>query len=131
MAVKKGGRTYSTGPAGVLPAGFAACRRCGAWPCRCEPQASAPPASQSPRVRRDRAGRGGKTVTTLGPLVLSREDAVALLAELKRTCSAGGALEAVKGPDGPHFVLEVQGDHVDRVLDLLLARGYKAKRAGG
>jgi translation initiation factor 1 len=28
-------------------------------------------------------------------------------------------------------VVEIQGDHRDRVLALLLAQGYKAKAAGG
>ncbi len=128
---RKSRGTYSTGPAGALPAGYVACRKCGAWPCRCEPRQALPPAAQKVRVRREKAGRAGKTVTTAGPFVLPRDGAAALLADLKRACATGGTLEAERGPDGPFFVLEVQGDHADRVVAELVARGYPAKRAGG
>ena len=101
-------------------------------PDRGEPRASLPPSAQSPRVRRERGGRGGKTVTVVGPLVLARPDAEALLASWKRTCGGGGALKAGKTPDGaPAFDLEVQGDHADRLLAELVQAGYKAKKSGG
>lgn len=101
-------------------------------PSRREPPRSLLPWEQSPRVRRDRAGRGGKTVTVAGPLVLTREDATALLASWKKLCGSGGALKAGKTADGsPAFDLEIQGDHADRLVDELLKAGYKAKRAGG
>jgi translation initiation factor 1 len=75
------------------------------------------------RVGREKVGRGGKTVTVVRGLVL---DAVALAAlgkQLKTACGSGGTVR-----DG---VLEVQGDHADRVLTLLLQMGHKAKRSGG
>jgi translation initiation factor 1 len=101
-------------------------------PARREPLRSLPPWEQSPRVRRDRAGRGGKTVTVAGPLVLTREEATALLAAWKKLCGGGGTLKAGKTADGsPAFDLEIQGDHADRLVDELLKAGYKAKRAGG
>lgn len=101
-------------------------------PSRDEPVASLPPSAQSPRVRRERGGRGGKTVTAVGPLVLARPEAEALLASWKKRCGGGGALKAVKTPDGdPAFELEVQGDHADRLLAELVQAGYKAKRSGG
>jgi len=131
MTDRRNRPTYSTGPSGVLPAGYQACRKCGAWPCRCEPQKSLPAQQQQPRVRRETKGRAGKTVTTAAPLLLSRDDAQALLADLKKLCGAGGALKAERGPEGAYFMLEVQGDHADKVLQELIARGFKAKRAGG
>ena len=132
MAVKGSRNAYSTGPGGALPAGYRACKRCGHWPCRCEPQSSVDPAKQAVRVRRETAGRGGKTVTTVAPLLLSREDAQALLAEFKKLCGSGGALKADKGADGKaFFCVEVQGDHADKVLAALVTKGYPAKRAGG
>jgi translation initiation factor 1 len=82
-------------------------------------------------VRRETAGRGGKTVTTIAPLLLAREDAQALLAELKKLCGGGGTLKAERGPTGAFFALEVQGDHADKIVAHLLAKGYPAKRAGG
>lgn len=101
-------------------------------PSRREPLSSLLPWEQSPRVRRETGGRGGKTVTTVGPLVLTREDASALLASWKKMCGGGGTLKAGRTADGsPAFDLEIQGDHADRLVDELLKAGYKAKRAGG
>jgi translation initiation factor 1 len=101
-------------------------------PERGEPRESLPPSAQSPRVRRERGGRGGKTVTVAGPLVLARPEAEALLASWKRMCGGGGALREGRTPDGaPAFELEVQGDHADRLLAELVQAGYKAKKSGG
>jgi translation initiation factor 1 len=97
-----------------------------------EPRASLSPWSQSPRVRRETTGRGGKTVTVAGPLVLARPEAEALLSSWKKLCGGGGALKAGKTGDGsPAFELEIQGDHADRLVAELLKAGYKAKRSGG
>src|SRR3954451_4745665 len=60
-----------------------------------EPAVSLPPSSQSPRVRREKAGRGGKTVTVAGPLALARPEAEALLAAWKKMCGSGGGLKTV------------------------------------
>ena len=43
--------------------------------------------------------------------------------KLRTACGAGGTVK-----DG---VLEVQGDHCERVLDWLRSQGFVAKRAGG
>ena len=96
------------------------------------PARSEEPARQSPRVRRERSGRKGKTVTVAGPFRLTKDDATALLGELKRSCGSGGALKPCEDQEGrPAFSLEVQGDHADAVVELLVAKGYRAKRAGG
>ena len=122
---------YSTGPGGPS-SGRTGCARCNADPCRCEPVASVPPASQAVRVRWERGGRKGKTVTVAGPFQLVRDDAARLLKDLKKKCGAGGALKVGSTQDGaPAFVLEIQGDVVDRVVDVLVAAGYPAKRSGG
>jgi translation initiation factor 1 len=109
------------------------CPRCGADPCRCEPLRSLPPAAQAAvRVRREKGGRGGKTVTVAGPLVLVRAEAAALLAEWKWLCGGGGTLRAMRTAGGdPAFEVEVQGDHADRLLAALTAAGFPAKRSGG
>ena len=101
-------------------------------PAQKEPGASLAPSSQSPRVRREKAGRGGKTVTVAGPLVLARPEAEALLSSWKKLCGGGGALKAGKTADGsPAFEIEIQGDHAERLVAELVKAGYKAKRAGG
>jgi translation initiation factor 1 len=128
--LKPGRTVYSTESA--VPKRRDACRRCGASPCRCEPAASRLPWEQSPRVRREVGGRGGKTVTVAGPLVLARAEAEALLATWKKMCGSGGSLKAAQTREGaPAFELEVQGDHADRLVDELLRAGFKAKRSGG
>src|SRR5215203_1865800 len=97
-----------------------------------EPWRSLPPAEQDVRVRREKSGRGGKTVTVAGPLVLTRADASSLLSEWKRLCGGGGGLKLSKTAAGdPCFELEVQGDHADRLVAELVKAGYKAKRSGG
>jgi translation initiation factor 1 len=75
------------------------------------------------RVRREKKGRRGKTVTTISGVPLPADELAALAAELKRRCGTGGSSK-----DG---VIEIQGDHGDTLIDLLRARGYDAKRAGG
>jgi translation initiation factor 1 len=91
-----------------------------------------PPADHALRVRRERAGRKGKTVTVVSPLYLDRDPARALLKELKRGCGGGGALRESTAPDGSAcFVLELQGDHVAAVVADLTRRGYPTKQAGG
>ncbi len=97
-----------------------------------EPWRSLPPAEQDVRVRREKSGRGGKTVTVAGPLVLTKEDASRLLAEWKRLCGGGGGLKLSKTAGGdPCFEVEVQGDHADKLVAELVKAGYKAKRSGG
>lgn len=75
------------------------------------------------RVSRESKGRGGKTVTLVRGLALDEVALQALGKRLRTACGAGGALK-----DG---VLEIQGDHVERVIDLLVQDGHAARRAGG
>lgn len=98
-----------------------------------EPAASLPPTAQNVRVRREKAGRGGKAVTVVGPLVLVRDDAAALLAGWKKLCGSGGTLRPARSPaSDTAFEIEIQGDHADRLVAELARAGYKkVKRAGG
>jgi translation initiation factor 1 len=76
-------------------------------------------------VRREKAGRGGKTVTTLRefPTHIPLSTLEAMTFELKKICACGGTLKG--------RVVELQGDVCDRVCGELNARGYQAVRAGG
>ena len=75
------------------------------------------------RVAREVAGRGGKGVSVITGLPLAAADLEALAGRLKRLCGAGGAVR-----DG---VIEIQGEHRDRLVAQLRKLGYDAKRAGG
>jgi translation initiation factor 1 len=75
------------------------------------------------RVRREVKGRRGKTVTTLSGVPLGPDALRDLAAELKRHCGTGGSSK-----DG---VIEIQGDHRERLVELLEQRGYRVVRAGG
>jgi translation initiation factor 1 len=92
--------------------------------CKCKTdRVSKPPKEQTIKVRFEKKGRGGKAVTILDGFALSNADLTALLKELKGRCACGGTV------DGGN--LELQGDQRDRAIELLLKKGYKAKKAGG
>jgi len=75
------------------------------------------------RVSRETKGRGGKAVTLVRGLALDAAALAALGKRLRSACGAGGTVK-----DG---VLEVQGDHAERVVNWLQAKGWTVERAGG
>ena len=80
------------------------------------------PERQDLRVWLDRKHRGGKTVTLVKGFVGSEADLAELGRMLKSKCGVGGSAK-----DGE---IIIQGDHRDRVVELLLKAGYKCKKAG-
>jgi translation initiation factor 1 len=93
--------------------------------CACKQrQAAAVPAGDGiARVSRETKGRGGKAVTLVRGVPLAAEALAALGKQLRTACGSGGTVK-----DG---VIEVQGDHAERIVTLLQAQGMKVKRAGG
>jgi translation initiation factor 1 len=75
------------------------------------------------RIFRERGKRGGKTVTVVRGLAERGAALEALALELKRLCGAGGTVR-----DG---VIELQGDHRERIAERLRAGGRQVKLAGG
>jgi translation initiation factor 1 len=63
--------------------------------------------------------RKGKVVTVVRGLSATDNDHPALLTRLKSACGAGGTL------DGD--VLEIQGEHLERLRTLLAGLGYKVR----
>ena len=87
-----------------------------------EEEATLAPDEQNLRVWLDRKHRGGKTVTLVKGFVGTEADLTELGRMLKSKCGVGGSAK-----DGE---IIVQGDHRDRVVDLLTQAGYKCKKAG-
>jgi len=75
------------------------------------------------RVGRESKGRKGKGVTVITGLPLDAEALSDLAKELKTHCGAGGKVR-----DG---IIEIQGEHRDRLVIALASRGYRAKKSGG
>jgi translation initiation factor 1 len=84
---------------------------------------SLPPNQQTVYLHRDSKGRGGKAVTLVKNLALSEEDLKALSKQLKQACGSGGTVK-----DGQ---IEIQGEHREKLAEVLRELGYKVKIAGG
>lgn len=82
-----------------------------------------PPGDSIVRVRRETGSRGGKTVTTIQGVRVAESALKELAGELKRLCGTGGTVK--------DRVIEIQGDHRDKIVAALTQRGYTVKLAGG
>ena len=116
MAKSKPRRTvYSTASGRVCP-------KCG-WPdkgCKCSSKLDeAVPERITARLRIEKAGRKGKTVTVVESLPRNREFLKSLAVELKKTCGSGGKA------GGTH--IEIQGDHRETIREHLRGKGWVVK----
>jgi len=84
---------------------------------------SLPPQQQTAYLHRESKGRGGKTVTLVKNLILSSSDMKSLGKKLKAICGSGGTVK-----DG---LIEIQGEHREKIAAALEKMGYKVKIAGG
>jgi translation initiation factor 1 len=108
---------YSTGVGKI-------CNGCG-WPecdCKCSTRAAADQAVPDrvvAKLRMEKTGRGGKTVTVVYDLPRNAAFLKALCSELKKTCGTGGAVA--------EGAIELQGDLRDRVREVLTKKGFRVK----
>ena len=91
--------------------------------CACAKKPARPAGDGVVRVQLETKGRAGKGVTVVRGLDLPDADLVVLGKQLKSACGSGGTVK-----DG---VIEVQGDHVVKIMSQLTNKGYRVKRVGG
>ena len=112
---KKGRTVYSTETGRTCPT-------CG-WPeadCRCAKSVDEPvPERVTAKLRIERSGRKGKTVTVVDGLPRNPDFLEDLAKELKTACGAGGTARDDR--------IELQGDHRDKIRDLLCGKGWTVK----
>jgi translation initiation factor 1 len=88
---------------------------------------SAPPAKKNRgrvEVRRETAGRGGKTVTSVSGFIgIGLPEKEALAKQMQRACGTGGTVK-----DGR---IEIQGDHREKIAAILAEAGFRPVFAGG
>lgn len=81
------------------------------------------PNKQGVRIQRESKGRGGKSVSVITGLNLKADELKKLGKTLKAQLGTGGAIKEGN--------IEIQGDHREKLLELLDKQGIKAKIAGG
>jgi len=85
-----------------------------------EESSTLPPAQQALRVLLDKSGRAGKQVTLVTGFVGTAGDLETLTKLLKTKCGVGGSCKQGE--------ILIQGDAREKVMNILLKEGYKAKK---
>jgi len=107
---------YSSGAGRVCPGCGRPERECG---CSRRDRDAPVPARVVAKLRVEKAGRGGKTVTVVYDLPRNATYLKDLAKELKQACGAGGTVQ--------DDAIEIQGDLRERIRGLLLNKGFGVK----
>ncbi len=75
------------------------------------------------KIQTSRKGKGGKTVTIVSGFQVSPETLQSLTKQLKNQCGTGGTLKDTE--------IEIQGDHRQKLVEILTKLGYRVKISGG
>jgi len=116
---KNSTRVYSTETGSICPTcakKFSACK------CK-EIMNSTTKTDGKVRVSKETKGRKGSGVSLISGLPLSEKDLKLLAKKLKQTCGSGGAVK--------NGIIEIQGEHRDKLLEELSKLGFSAVKAGG
>jgi len=96
------------------------CNRCGELESNCQcpplPPKKIPPEKQSLRIQVEKRKKG-KVVTVVRDV--DELDLADLVVNLKNACGAGGTIKETQ--------IEIQGNHLERIKDLLKAIGYRIR----
>lgn len=87
------------------------------------PKAKKPTSDSIIRISREKKGRGGKEVSIISGFNLDASELKAMSKKLKQLCGTGGTVK-----DG---VIEIQGDHRDKLADFIRKAGHETKLSGG
>lgn len=99
------------------------CSKCKHLPCQCGKSKPASLTSGTGKVKMRRERRRGKDMIVVFETRMNKSNLQSLIKEIRKSCGAGGT---VKGD-----TLEVQGDHRDKIKQILESRGLKVTWAGG
>jgi translation initiation factor 1 len=99
------------------------CKVCESSPCKCKKVKSVNPSETTLKIRLEKNGRGGKSVSVIFELPHNPDYFADIAKKLKAQCGAGGTYKDDQ--------IEIQGDHREKIKNFLEKIGFKVKLAGG
>lgn len=115
---KKNRTVYSTETGGICPHCEREQRKC-----TCSNPEQKATADNIVRIERQTKGRKGAGVTCITNIPLQGKELKEYVKKLKKKCGGGGTVK--------NGIVEIQGDHRDKLVEELQKTGWQVKRCGG